>query len=55
MKKRWILIAKGSALAGLVLTGLTVLFPRPATAIFGFGDIVFDPKQLCHARQDLHL
>jgi hypothetical protein len=44
MKKRWISIAKGSALAALVLTGLTVLFPRPAAAIFGFGDIVFDPS-----------
>ena len=44
MKKRWISIAKGSAVAALVLTGLTVLFPRPAAAIFGFGDIVFDPS-----------
>lgn len=44
MKKRWISIAKGSVVAALVLTGLTVLFPRPAAAIFGFGDIVFDPS-----------
>jgi len=44
MKKRLIPIAKASAVTALALTGLSILFPRPATAIFGFGDIVFDPS-----------
>src|SRR6185312_4233594 len=44
MKKRLIPIAKASAVTALALTGLSILFPRPARAIFGFGDIVFDPS-----------
>jgi hypothetical protein len=35
---------KGAAITALVLTGLTVVFPKPAAAIFGIGDIVFDPS-----------
>jgi hypothetical protein len=44
MKKRLISMAKASAVTAVALTGLSILFPRPAAAIFGFGDIVFDPS-----------
>jgi type IV secretion system protein TrbJ len=44
MKKRLISIAKATALTAFALGGLTLLFPRPAAAVFGFGDIVFDPS-----------
>jgi len=44
MKERLISMAKASAVTALALTGLSILFPRPAAAIFGFGDIVFDPS-----------
>ena len=44
MKKRLISMAKASTVTALALTGLSILFPRPAAAIFGFGDIVFDPS-----------
>jgi hypothetical protein len=44
MKKRLISIAKASTLTVLALAVLTAVFPRPAAAIFGFGDIVFDPS-----------
>ena len=44
MRKRLISVAKTATLTGLALAGLTILFPKPAAAIFGFGDIVFDPS-----------
>jgi hypothetical protein len=31
-------------ISALVLTGLIVVSPQPASALFGFGDIVFDPS-----------
>jgi hypothetical protein len=37
-------MAKAGAVTALAVTGLTVVFPKPAAAIFGFGDIVFDPS-----------
>jgi hypothetical protein len=43
MKIRFTRRGKGCATLAAVL--LSVLaFPRPAAAIFGFGDIVFDPS-----------
>jgi hypothetical protein len=44
MKKGLISITKAGVLTVFVLGGLTILFPKPAAAIFGFGDIVFDPS-----------
>ena len=34
---------KGLLLLGIIFGGV-LIFPRPATALFGFGDIVFDPS-----------
>jgi hypothetical protein len=44
MRKRLISVAKTGGLTALALAGLTIVFPQPAAAIFGFGDIVFDPS-----------
>jgi hypothetical protein len=44
MKKRLISITKAGAITAVTLAGLSILFPKPAAAVFGFGDIVFDPS-----------
>ena len=44
MRKRVISVAKAATVTSLVIAGLTMVFPQPARAIFGFGDIVFDPS-----------
>jgi type IV secretion system protein TrbJ len=43
MKQRFTFIAKGATLTGLLLAGLLLSLTQPASAIFGFGDVVFDP------------
>jgi hypothetical protein len=43
MKKRLILLGKGLAGTTVALLGLGMVFAPPAAAIFGLGDIVFDP------------
>jgi len=44
MKKRLPACAKGGAVTALALACLLSSFPQQAHAIFGFGDIVFDPS-----------
>jgi type IV secretion system protein TrbJ len=42
-KKRVLISIRSGLIGALGLFGLALLLPRPAAAIFGFGDIVFDP------------
>ena len=44
MKKRLLSCAKGGSVTALVLACLLTSFPQQAKAIFGFGDVVFDPS-----------
>ena len=44
MKARLVSIARASTVTALALAGLSIVFPKPAAAVFGFGDIVFDPS-----------
>ena len=43
IKRRSFLSIRSGLVGALGLFGLALLLPRPAAAIFGFGDIVFDP------------
>ncbi len=44
MKKRLFPFAKGALVSTLALASLLTTYPQPAHALFGLGDIVFDPS-----------
>lgn len=44
MNKKFVHAARGAAITASVLIGLAVVSPKPAAAVFGIGDVVFDPS-----------